>query len=242
MGGIGNMLFQIAACIGYAKKHNIDYCISKHTLNDKVWKPYSFSKINYCDENFNYTKCYNEPIHSYIEIPKHDEDFYILGYYQSELYFSDYREEIIELFGFDNLETKKGVCSIHVRRGDYLKYPTRHPVVSWYYINQAINTIIWKHNILNFKVFSDDIEWCKANLKFYGNIHLYFIEKGEEINDLKLMAECEHNIIANSTFSWWGAWLNPNKNKTVIAPNIWFGEENSHLSIINLIPETWITI
>jgi hypothetical protein len=89
-------------------------------------------------------------------------------------------------------------------------------------------------------IFSDDISWCKENLSFLNN--KIFIEGNTDFQDLYLMSKCKNNIIANSSFSWWGAWLNTNKDKIVIAPKKWFGISNSHLDTSDLYCNNWVTI
>jgi len=90
---------------------------------------------------------------------------------------------------------------------------------------------------VQFLVFSDDIGWCKSTFQ-RPNIH--FIEGERDVVDLQLMARCKHNIIANSSFSWWGAWLNPHPGKQVFAPQNWFGSEALHHDTRDLIPENWV--
>lgn len=106
--------------------------------------------------------------------------------------------------------------------------------------------MIREHKILDFLVFSDDIEWCKRNIpsEKVNPINIRFKEQGEALLDLKEMAECEHNIIANSTYSWWGAWLNNNPNKVVVTPDEenWFGVDNKHLDVSTLLPKEWIRV
>jgi hypothetical protein len=114
-------------------------------------------------------------------------------------------------------------CSLHVRRGDYLKYPNIHPTCDVSYYEKSIS-LVDSENIL---IFSDDINWCKNNL-LIKNKNIFFIEGNQDYIDLWLMSLCKNNIMANSTFSWWGAWLNKNKNKLVIGPKKWFGESLHH--------------
>jgi hypothetical protein len=126
-------------------------------------------------------------------------------------------------------------CSVHIRRGDYLRFPNDHPTLLNDYYFKSFDKM--KKNT-KFIVFSDDITWCKDNIK--GN-NMFYIEDETDYVNLILMSLCKHNIIANSSFSWWGAWLNKNKNKKVIAPKIWFGP-NKNLNTKDLIPNKWITI
>jgi hypothetical protein len=171
----------------------------------------------------------------------------INGYFQSEKYFINYKKEIKDLFKIDD-ETnffllKKysniislDTCSIHVRRGDYLKFPNIHPTQNIEYYNKAVGYIGENKHYL---IFSDDIEWCKNNLNFIKN--KTFIFGNSDFQDLYLMSLCKNNIIANSTFSWWGAWLNNYKNKVVVAPELWFGNEVNY-NTYDLIPNNWIKL
>jgi len=156
------------------------------------------------------------------------------GYFQDEKYFKKYREEILETFTFkekhsdeakffmlENIRSlygDKNIISLHVRRGDYTLYPDHHPVCSDAYYQSAIGKFDLKNSI--FLIFSDDIEWCKK--KFEGD-NFIFSDTNNPYVDLAIMSLCDHHIIANSSFSWWGAWLNTSENKRVIAPSKWFG-------------------
>jgi hypothetical protein len=124
---------------------------------------------------------------------------------------------------------------MHIRRTDYLS-------LSDYHYNQSLNYYNDAYDILNDKninviIFSDDINWCKENMKF-NNIH--YIENEDNIVDLYIMSKCKNNIIANSTFSWWAAWLNENTEKKVFAPKNWFGHKGPEKT--NLLLDEWIII
>ena len=126
------------------------------------------------------------------------------------------------------------MVSVHVRRGDYTKLQDHHPLCTVEYYEKAM-AMFKDHSFL---VFSNDIEWCKENIK---GPRVMYSEEESAAKDLQLMASCDHNIIANSSFSWWGAWLNDNQNKKVIAPSNWFGPTCDHSSK-DIVPETWIRI
>ena len=137
---------------------------------------------------------------------------------------------------------KNNSISVHVRRGDYVKL--NHSCSVSYY-NNAIKFMESKNENQNFIVFSDDIEWCKKNLIIKNKCT--FIDerfKLKDYHELILMKFCKHNIISNSTFSWWGAFLNYNKdgNQKVIYPEKWFGNKLKHLNTNDLFPERWINI
>ncbi len=244
-GRLGNNLFQYAAAIGLSIRDNVPYCIPLNTANNNVWKPYRFPGVNYCDKELS-GFIYKEPEHSYREIPKFDEDVTLEGYWQSEKYFSHCRPEIIKAFGFDDIETVNDVCSIHVRRGDYLLLPTKHPTVTPVYLTKAIMYMVEK-GYRKFKVFSDDIPYCRnffGNEILFGDLDFEFSEGKSEIEDLREMAACGSNIIANSSFSWWGAWLSPNPNKKIICPHEdnYFGPDNKNLDVSTLLPKDWMRI
>lgn len=178
---------------------------------------------------------------------------YLDGFWQSEQYF-DSVAQIIR----DDLQLKTPIAgelktlaeqikatpnsvSLHVRRGDYVSNPVTtafHGVcgVDWYM--QAADMMSERLVNPTFFVFSDDYEWAKANLNFQTNaVFIKPSPDGQECNDLHVMSLCQNNIIANSSFSWWGAWLNSNPNKIVIAPKVWFvgGPQDTR----DLIPNSW---
>ena len=134
------------------------------------------------------------------------------------------------------LNTPNEICSIHVRRGDYLTKPNIHPTQTINYYMDAVK--LMSPNTL-FLVFSDDIGWCKDNFKDFTNI--VFIEGNSDYEDLLLMSLCDNNIICNSSFSWWAAWLNQNPNKKVVAPKLWFGSGLNH-NTKDITPENWIEL
>lgn len=231
-GRTGNQLFQKAAAIGYAMKHSIDYRLK----GDPRYKHYAI--------------IIKETAHSFQELPFDENwrgfnDIILDGYWQSAHYFDHCREEVLKAFGF-NWPHQAGVCSIHIRRGDYLLYPDKHPVVTNEYLQQAIRYISQHTGIGKFMVFSDDIPYCKdifSILDYCGFVFDYS-EGRTEKEDLELMSGCEHHIISNSTFSWWASWLGRNDNKIVVTPHEdnWFGVNNKHLDVSDLLPSNWIRI
>jgi hypothetical protein len=252
MGGLGNYLFQISAAYSISKRDNkeliCDY--SDHMVPHKPYSEYTnniFNKIKFTNGIGPHTPI-GESGFNYSEIPHVDGNVRLNGYFQSEKYFNHIRNEILDLFDLPEdikikiYEKYKGLikqdtCSIHVRRGDYVSLQNHHPIQSLEYYQKSVN-IIGLDKI--YVIFSDDIEWCKENLQFIPN--KFFIQGNKDYEDLFLMSLCNDNIIANSTFSWWGGWLNKNENKKVIAPLNWFGKSNSHLNTSDLYCEKWITI
>ena len=244
-GGLGNYLFQIAAASTLAYKNNdtsiFDFgpSVGQAHKNINLYTTNILRKINIGNPSSKYI--YSEPKDfSYQNIP-YSQDLILEGYFQSSKYLD--REYILKLYEIDNqtesyinsksiLPLLKKSVSIHIRRGDYIGR-SNHPTQSIDYYNKAMENFPNS----NFIIFSDDIEWCKENFK--GD-KFTFIHEDDYI-ELYLMSMCQHNIIANSTFSWWGAWLNKNKNQIVIAPSNWFGT-NKRLKTENIYCKDWIII
>ena len=252
MGGLGNVMFQIAAAYSVALRDNKEMiCDTRDMMIPH--KPYTFyvdnifRKVKFSDTLTN-QKHIGEGGFQYFPIPNLDGNVKLFGHFQSEKYFIDYKNELLDLFEIDektktNLLEKYGeiinqdTCSIHVRRGDYLGLPNYHPVQPISYYENAIKIIGEEKH---FVIFSDDIQWCKENFNFLKS--KTFILGNMDYEDLYLMSMCNHNIIANSSFSWWGAWLNKNENKQVIIPLKWFGIYNSHLNTNDLFCDKWIKL
>ena len=173
-------------------------------------------------------------------------NFYFRGAFQSEKYFIEYRDELIKDFTLDipldeqnanimNQIQSTNSVSLHIRRGDYVKINALLPLS---YYKSAIEYIVSKEQNLHFYVFSNDVNWVKENLKIdspFTAVDINPPNKG--YYDLELMRNCKHNIIANSTFSWWGAWLNENPDKIVIAPNSYAGKNST-----DRLPDSWVKI
>lgn len=180
--------------------------------------------------------------------------FTLLGYFQTEKYFLYYRENILKEFAFkhslnvQNEEMSKRILatnavSVHIRRGDYIMNPHANQIFaecSANYYEQAIEFIKQRIDSPVFYFFSDDIEWVKQNFQgIESAVFVNFNQGKDSYNDMRLMSLCKHNIIANSSFSWWGAWLNQYSEKIVIAPKQWFKKVESNAMVIDLLPEGW---
>lgn len=250
IGRTGNQAFIIAATISAAKINNIPYHIPAHTLNDKEWPPiFGWLENNSFNPNLPIIKVQeNRHCFDAIELKeelKETHNFSVQGYRQSWKYMENCREDILKAFGFEHLTNQAECTSIHVRRGDYLLYPKKHPVVTMEYLTKAMR-ISADEGVTHFALFSDDMPWIREHLNS-NKFPDYTFEDylgNSEIRDMKMMSQCKNNIISNSSFSWWGAWLNQNENKTVITPHEdnWFGIENKHLNVSDLLPEKWIRI
>lgn len=194
-------------------------------------------------------------------------NIYLDGFFQSEKYFLDIREVILKdlelistvraevsptFLEFESLiKSKPWSISLHVRRGDYVTnahaFKTHFVDLTEYY-KRSISVISKKmmeagmDTEPHFFVFSDDITWVRQNMNIPGNATYIVCSNGKNLEDyeeLTLMSFCKNNIIANSSFSWWGAWLNRNSEKIVIAPKQWTAKNTENP---NIIPETWIKL
>jgi hypothetical protein len=174
------------------------------------------------------------------------KEYYLDGFWQSEKNFSEIRDVLLQEFtfkeGIDTSIIESDSLSMHVRRGDYATNPkTRayHGLVSKEYYKKAFDCITEKTPIQKVYIFSDDPAWVRDNFDFIDVDVVYVSDMqykpGEEII---LMSKCTHNIIANSSFSWWGAWLNQDPDKIVIAPQNWL--RSGDAPHYNIIPKTWI--
>lgn len=241
IGRLGNQMFQIATTAATAWRNGTDFAFPTKALGSYTGEVYFTNLPVTPNRAF---PIYREKGHHYSPIPP-IKDGKLHGYWQSEHYFKEYRKEIIDLF---NLEPKPlpMSCSIHLRFGDYVTFKDKHPPVTRSYVQNAIDHIYKETGVSRFKIFSDDNKMAKEFMAQiglpvpFGQSHIY--EGVDPKQSIMKMAGCEHNIIANSSFSWWGAWLNENPNKIVIAPKVWFGPGNKHLSDKDIVPENWLRL
>jgi hypothetical protein len=202
----------------------------------------SISSLNYyLESEFTF-------VNNLFEIP---ENIYLSGYWQSEKYFSEIKSILIDELILKNQPseenskyllkiTNSNSISIHIRRGDYIEDISAnniHGFCGLDYYNKSISIIESQIEDPTFFVFSDDIYWAKNNIKTKFNIYFVDINNDKPEEDLRLMSNCKHNIIANSSFSWWAAWLNQNEDKLIISPKNWFS--SSSRSTVDLIPIEW---
>lgn len=239
-GRLGNNLFQFAAAHHLSK----DVCaVASDSYSVGVYNQYAgtlYSQIPLVDKVPKGIKQYQEESYAYHQIPYDEtDDLEIIGFYQSYKYFT--KEEAINLYQIPEFVLRdiediygnflnKNTVSINVRRGDYLKLPHRHPFCGLSYFKRAIAKFPLDSTFI---VTSDDISWCKKH--FLGD-NFVFVEDSYPLLDLYIQTKCAHNIISNSSFSWWGAYLNPNPEQIVIAPKQWYGISLSHLDTSDLLP------
>ena len=248
--GLGNQMFQIAAGISYAKDYGFEARFP--CLHQKKYGGYTANilrKLNI--DNLNFESYQSPPTvteamessFSYSPLPKTEDPILLVNnsYLQSEKYFSHNRELILDVFepaaeDLVYLKRKynltKSTTSMHIRRKDYLQYSAYHTnLMETGYYDKALETLDPEAVI----VFSDDPDWVREEFPDYT------VAEEADYLELYLMSLCDNNIIANSSFSWWGAWLNKNPRKKVVAPKNWFGERHAH-DTKDLIPSDWILL
>ena len=243
MGGLGNQLFQAAHVLsqsyrfGITSKFRSVSQTPNQGLQTSNYKKNIFRNLNF-EENITPSVRITESNWSFnILNPPLDSSCEFNGYFQSSKNFYGYQNKIKEVFSIGNTEEKylkekypelgdDNSVSLHVRRGDYSKFPLVHPIISKSYITECLNQI---ENISKIFIFSDDKGWVNENLKLENSI---FVNE-EDYMELWMMSLCQNNILSNSSFSWWGGFLNKNKSKKVFVPSVWFGPNgpNNYIDI-----------
>ena len=238
-GRLGNQLFQIASTIGIALDNGLkfgfnNWSYAKYFPHLPIRDVSGFEEIG--EGTFTH--------HELVVNPNYN--IALKGYFQSEKYFAKYADKIRLLLLFDhkiedNLYRKwyhilsKNPIALHVRRGDYVQLKTYAELKPLYY-SIALEQLDQHIPVM---VFSDDIDYCKQNLRF--NRQVCYVEGQSDIEDLITMSLCQHFVIANSTFSWWGAWLGEKNGSVVIAPPVWFTKSAPEkLDSRDILPDRWI--
>jgi len=278
IGGIGNQMFQYALYLKLKNEYKNIFIDISEFENYKLHQGYELKKvfnINIEPANLDIINKYKDSKNDILSILKrklfglkktmyienninYKENFinsnnqYLWGYWQSEKYFINIKNQILNTYDFkielkdknlilfEEIRNNKKNASIHIRRGDYINSTIHTNLSETDYYEKSINYI--SNIILNciFYIFSDDTNWVKNK---FNISNAKYIDWNIDINshyDMHLMSLCSNNIIANSSFSWWAAYLNKNPNKIVIAPKYWF--KNNCFSSEDLIPEEWIII
>lgn len=258
-GGLGNLLFQIVFTLVKAKQNNCDYYFDYYNENiNLIANRHKGDAFNYKDTIFKNISIQTPPHNflpriehfcpfQYTDIPYEPECFnFYKGYFQSELYHKGYEEYLREVFKpvkltEDYLKDKYPFLfdlkcvAMHVRRGDYLQLSFYHPVLSIDYYHQALKQLPQFDKIL---VFTNDIDWCYKNLI---DSRIVFIDEKDWMS-MYMMSYCQYHVVANSSFSWWGAKFAeifyPEKDIKIMYPKNWFGLGiNENLK--DLIPQRW---
>jgi hypothetical protein len=269
-GGLGNQMFQIAATYAIAWMNNLSPIFEKISESPSVFNPRpvywnsvlhnmavinskEYNKINFL--NFSLPDSYYRSINL-----SHNKSYKMDGYFQNPKFFNIYKDRILELFKLndnhnriiDDIYNKlnpqnKTSVSIHVRRGDYLKLHHFHTVQDMLYFIKSIETIQDKvgHDLI-FLIFSDDLDWCRHNFSKLDISCIYVDESSnqlpKDVIDMYLMAKCNHNIISNSSFSWWSAYMNKNVNKIVCITSNWFTNKDKNKDGMNIVDDGMILL
>jgi hypothetical protein len=255
IGRLGNQMFQYSALKGIAKKNQFDFCIPEsnfsnpwadHQLFD-TFKMTTLKNKGVIKSN----KIFQETQFNFEEkfFNLQESDLDIIGYFQTEKYFFHVKDELLIDFEFvdevfypcqEMMNTIESPIALHVRRTDYLTKSHEHPPQTIEYYETALSHFGGDRNVI---IFTDDLKWCKEQ-ELFSPDRFMISESRDNRVDLCLMSLCSDYIIANSSFSWWGAWLSKNENPTVIAPKKWFGDggyTRNH-STEDIIPTRWRTI
>lgn len=276
-GGLGNQMFQYALALkmqsqGMQVKIDVTKYAQHHAHNDfeldqvfGIAGPFAdrseISRFGYVKANhwteflkrtpFRKKTVYNNESYIYDEQVLKLDGYYIEGYWQSEKYFADIREKIMDTYRFPEFpegkdtwaERIRNSCavSVHIRRGDYLQYSYLQSICTLEYYRRAMD---YFREILpekaEFYIFTNDFPWAEEH---FGEKDCHFVKGNTGRNsfrDMQLMSLCRHHVVANSSFSWWGAWLNQNPDKIVVAPERWIN--NAADEKTDIIPESWIRI
>ena len=248
-GRLGNQMFQYAALRGIAARHGYDWCIPPSDFNDEhkdhqLLEAFKLPKLKHI-ELFGATyleeKSFTFDQELFDTCP---DNVNLYGFFQSEKYFKHIDQEICEDFAFvddifnpcnevfSEISDGKSLISLHIRRTDYVEKQSYHPLCPMTYYETALKQM----PDLKVLVFSDDPDWC-MNQKLFEDEDRFMVSQADSnLVDMCLMTMCDYHIIANSSFSWWGAWLSGSQH--VIAPRVWFGPA-ANLDDSDLVPQEW---
>lgn len=267
-GGLGNQLFQIFATISYAIKHKMNFLFLYSTTTPGItyrttyWDTFLKrlkcfttnnlppSQLNISEKSFNYNELYS---------PQSFTNICLNGYFQSYKYFCDHEDIILKIIMIETIKnevlSQEGIdktyfdnsASIHFRIGDFKNLPDYHPVMPYEYYSKSISFLqLNNHQITKIFYFCENadikqvlIHINKLKMEFP---EITFVREFNELSDWQqmiIMSWCEHNIIANSTFSWWGAYFNKNPDRIICYPSIWFGPKLSGHNTNDLFPPYW---
>lgn len=253
-GGLGNQLFSIWTCLAYARDHNRKYMFKNHTmLYHERARPTYWQTI--CREVLTVghevpVDChYYEPCYQYKEIPAVEGAHLCLhGHFQSYRYFDHHRSQLLELFKLDRpANIPANTCSLHIRLDDYKKHPHVWPILNVNYYVQALMAIREKHDFSKVMFFTDPaslsearelIATLKQMLPFLTFVHSEVVTgKLADYQELLAMAACDYHVMANSSFSWWGAYLA--ESKMVCYPKLWI---HGDVDTSTACPPSWTKI
>jgi hypothetical protein len=263
MGGMGNQMFQYALGRKLSLRNNVEMCLDLSFLNNRELKviqrdydldiftiepKFKTDDIKIDGSIKEQSLTFQDNV-SELTIRK-NRNYLLEGFWQCPKYFNEIQDTIKSDFTFkekiidesidlyDEIINSNSVM-IDIRRTDYLN-TTFHGVVGSEHVNKACTEIVRYVENPKYFIFSDDIEWCRSNIKLPNSMFVENIHAGRKFgNKLQLMTSCRHFIISNSTFAWWAAWLSKNKNKTVVYPDKWYSNTRSDIVTREL---NWIKV
>lgn len=248
-----SLKYKTAGSIYAILKKSAIYCSARSKLIR------SFNPLQKLETLYEFKTSFSNKIikEKYFNIEKlnYNKNYYFDGYWQNPEYFEDIRNLILSSIHFpefqnaQDLNLQKQICNaesvaIHIRRGDYVSDPWANQnlgTCSIEYYQKAVEHILSKHTNAKFFLFSDDPDFVKTNFRFLLNATLVSNNRRSEIDELNLMHLCKHFIIANSSFSWWGAWLSQNTEKTVITPQKWYKNIEADKNC-KIVPANWVRL
>lgn len=259
-GRMGNLMFQYAGAYAYARQYNKQLYVSGDL--SELQRAFGL-KVKYSEHNPDVYSNLSGQRKSNPNLKTKNMDVYdstfdqdnvalLWGFFQDTRFFERYTKDIRQMFSFKeelSPENKKimqkinqtNSVSMHIRRGDYVAQKTYHFLLPESYYIRAADYIADRVSNPHFYIFSDDIKWAKENIHLkYPHTFVDANQRAKGYNDMRLMSACKHNIIANSSFSWWGAWLNETPNKIVIMPNVWLNDDGKWIK--NIKPQKWVQI
>ena len=257
-GGTGNQMFQYAHARVLAEKYDQRLLLDlTHFKKRSASRPYALDQLG-IDTPVSYKSASGfrrslwkrlRPLNRWLMERQWPTvcDTYLLGFWQSEKFFHGRHALVKSLFSFPEGESKYSAqievsnsVAVHVRRGDYTQI-ANYQVCDKAYYERAMSLARQQLSMPKFFIFSDDPEWCQSHLASGADTEVVR-ECESDLAELSLMSRCKHTIISNSSFSWWGAWLNESQGKLVIAPDRWFVDERDNHEYMNqyeIIPSRW---
>ena len=269
LGQLGNQMFQYASLRGIARNRGVDFRLPYHDevfvdslgnkLKIELFNPFVMSNVT--QSNIGMIGGDNPHDASVIDSTRTEgghnfnealfntcpDNVTLYGYFQTEKYFKHIEDEIRQDFTFKNeiaipckhrMSEVDTPIALHIRRGDYLRNAANHNNLGLDYYERCLKEFDNDRTVI---IFSDDRQWCKEQ-ELFSNDRFLVSEGSNSYTDLCLMSLCSDFIIANSSYSWWGAWLSKGVNKVVCAPSVWFGPDNAHLDTSDMFPESWTVI
>ena len=257
-GGLGNQIFQIFAALAYSIKYKVSLILPMRGgggARPTYWNNFlqALGPI-VTDKHIPFRKL-NEAGFEYVDIPLINYDFKLVGYFQSYKYFQEHKEVIYKYIKLDDSIDKlkdeynySNIVSLHFRVGDYIEIQQHHPLMSIGYYVSALKTLVSQTNRDDWTILffceETDMHYVEPKIailhsQFPNLVFEKIHNKYSDWQQMLIMSLCQHNIIANSTFSWWGAYFNKNLDKKVYYPSLWFGPAKGENNMDDLFPPEW---